>query len=242
MSISLVAVFIPILLMGGIVGRLFREFAVMLSVAIVVSLVVSLTTTPMMCARLLSHAARAAPRPATASASASSTGCCAATTEPVAGCCAISACALIVTAGHHRAQRLSLHRSCPRDSSRSRTPAADRRRSRPIQDTSFQAMQKRHGEFVASSERPGRRPTSSPSPAAAGGGGALEHGADVRVAEAARASARPRPTRSSRAPRQGCRPGPGATLFLQAVQDIRVGGRQQCRSTSTPCRATTSPS
>ena len=52
-SISLVAVFIPILLMGGIVGRLFREFAVTLSVAIGVSLLVSLTTTPMMCAKLL---------------------------------------------------------------------------------------------------------------------------------------------------------------------------------------------
>ncbi len=54
-SISLIAVFIPILMMGGIVGRLFREFAVVLSVAIVLSLVVSLTTTPMMCARLLRH-------------------------------------------------------------------------------------------------------------------------------------------------------------------------------------------
>lgn len=53
MSVSLVAVFIPILLMGGMVGRLFREFAVTLSAAIVVSLVVSLTTTPMMCARFL---------------------------------------------------------------------------------------------------------------------------------------------------------------------------------------------
>src|SRR4029077_19560592 len=53
MSVSLVAVFIPILLMGGIVGRLFREFAVTLSASIGVSLVVSLTTTPMMCARLL---------------------------------------------------------------------------------------------------------------------------------------------------------------------------------------------
>ena len=52
-SISLVAVFIPILLMGGIVGRLFREFAVVLSVAIAFSLVVSLTTTPMMCSLLL---------------------------------------------------------------------------------------------------------------------------------------------------------------------------------------------
>jgi multidrug efflux pump len=53
MSISLVAVFIPLLLMGGVVGRLFREFAVTLSVAIIVSLVVSLTATPSMCAHLL---------------------------------------------------------------------------------------------------------------------------------------------------------------------------------------------
>jgi multidrug efflux pump len=53
MSLSLVAVFIPILLMGGIIGRLFREFAVTLSVTILVSLVVSLTTTPMMCSLLL---------------------------------------------------------------------------------------------------------------------------------------------------------------------------------------------
>jgi multidrug efflux pump len=52
-SLSLVAVFIPILLMGGIVGRLFREFAVVLSTAILVSLFVSLTATPMMCARVL---------------------------------------------------------------------------------------------------------------------------------------------------------------------------------------------
>jgi len=53
MSTSLVAVFIPLLMMGGIVGRLFREFAVTLSVAIGVSLVVSLTTTPTMCAKFL---------------------------------------------------------------------------------------------------------------------------------------------------------------------------------------------
>ncbi len=53
MSLSLIAVFLPILLMGGIVGRLFQEFAVTLSLAILVSLVLSLTTTPMMCAILL---------------------------------------------------------------------------------------------------------------------------------------------------------------------------------------------
>jgi multidrug efflux pump len=53
MSLSLIAVFIPILLMSGIVGRLFREFAITLSIAILISMVVSLTTTPMMCAYVL---------------------------------------------------------------------------------------------------------------------------------------------------------------------------------------------
>ena len=65
MSLSLIAVFLPILLMGGIVGRLFQEFAVTLSMAILVSLVLSLTTTPMMCALLLKPeaAAHAGKRP-----------------------------------------------------------------------------------------------------------------------------------------------------------------------------------
>ncbi len=58
MSTSLIAVFIPILMMGGIVGRLFREFAVTLSVAIGVSLLVSLTTTPMLCAKFLRSSER----------------------------------------------------------------------------------------------------------------------------------------------------------------------------------------
>ena len=63
MSLSLIAVFVPILFMGGIVGRFFREFAVVMSSAILVSMVVSLTTTPMMCAALL----RSAPGPASLS-------------------------------------------------------------------------------------------------------------------------------------------------------------------------------
>ena len=52
-SLSLIAVFVPLLLMGGVVGRLFNEFALTLSVAVMISLVVSLTTTPMMCALIL---------------------------------------------------------------------------------------------------------------------------------------------------------------------------------------------
>src|SRR5207248_9177876 len=53
MSTSLIAVFIPILMMGGIMGRIFREFAITLSVAVAISMVVSLTTTPAMCAKFL---------------------------------------------------------------------------------------------------------------------------------------------------------------------------------------------
>ncbi len=55
LTVSLVAVFIPLLFMGGIVGRMFREFALTLSVAVVTSAIVSLTLTPMMCSRLLRH-------------------------------------------------------------------------------------------------------------------------------------------------------------------------------------------
>src|SRR5262249_11239401 len=59
-SISLIAVFIPVLLMGGLLGRLFREFAVTVSIAILMSTVISLTLTPMMCARLLRDRSRQA--------------------------------------------------------------------------------------------------------------------------------------------------------------------------------------
>ena len=60
LTVSLIAVLIPLLFMGDIVGRLFREFAVTLSVTILVSAVVSLTLTPMMCAKLLQHTTRVA--------------------------------------------------------------------------------------------------------------------------------------------------------------------------------------
>ena len=55
LTVSLIAVFIPLLLMGGVVGRLFREFAITLSMAVIISGVLSLTLTPMMCAQFLHH-------------------------------------------------------------------------------------------------------------------------------------------------------------------------------------------
>ena len=89
MSLSLIAVFIPILLMGGIVGRLFREFAVTLSIAILISMVVSLTTTPMMCAYVLRPHSTARRAVSSAGASAASPPCSASTAAAWAWCCAI---------------------------------------------------------------------------------------------------------------------------------------------------------
>ncbi len=63
MTLSLVAVFIPVLFMGGIVGRLLHEFAVTIGVAILVSGFVSISLTPMLCARWLRHGHAPAPRP-----------------------------------------------------------------------------------------------------------------------------------------------------------------------------------
>ena len=63
LTVSLIAVFIPLLFMTGLVGRMFREFALTLTIAVVVSAVVSLTLTPMMCARLLRHADEAQRQP-----------------------------------------------------------------------------------------------------------------------------------------------------------------------------------
>ena len=91
-SISLVAVFIPVLMMGGIIGRIFNEFAVVVTVAILASAFVSLTLTPMLAAKILPKPERPADRePAGApTSSAASTPCCAATTAPCRSACATS--------------------------------------------------------------------------------------------------------------------------------------------------------
>ena len=116
-SISLIAVFLPILLMGGIVGRLFREFAVTLSMAIMVSLAISLTTTPMMCALMLKPADRQKPKKRTLFDRAH---------DALRANAGMVAAALVAgdpgAAGHHRPERRAYTLSCQRDSSRSRTP------------------------------------------------------------------------------------------------------------------------
>ena len=91
LTVSLIAVLIPLLFMGDIVGRLFREFAVTLSVTILVSAVVSLTLTPMMCAQLLRHTPPERAGPAsTGRPSGSSSGSSRSTARRCAGCCGTS--------------------------------------------------------------------------------------------------------------------------------------------------------
>ena len=89
-SISLIAVFIPLLLMGGIVGRLFREFAITVTAAIVVSVIVSLTLTPMMCSRFLVREPDRTMAASTAPSNGASMRCSTAIAAASTWCCGIS--------------------------------------------------------------------------------------------------------------------------------------------------------
>ena len=123
MSTSLIAVFIPILLMGGIVGKLFREFAVTLSVAIAVSLLVSLTTTPMLCAQFLKSRDESRHGPIYRACERAFTGFITNTPPACAGSCATSSSCFAWSSAPSHSTSIS-SKLCPRASSRSRTQAA----------------------------------------------------------------------------------------------------------------------
>ena len=149
MSTSLIAVFIPILLMGGILGRIFREFAVTLSVAVAISMVVSLTTTPAMCAKFLrSEKGRKHNWLYRASDRGFQCASRRVREEPPLGIAAPTA-----GAGHH-AGHASAWRSIstwpfPRASFRSRTPGASTATREPVENISFQAMWPKVQQYVA---------------------------------------------------------------------------------------------
>ena len=221
MSVSLIAVFIPILLMGGIVGRLFREFAVTLSVAIAVSLVVSLTTTPMMCALFLREGAHER-RNAVARASErvftwlhghyeTSLAWVLRHAALTLGVAALTVCVnvylyTIVPKGFFPVQDTGrLFGSIQAD-----------------QATSFQAMQEK---IAAYADVLGKDPAVANAVGVAGGGQGATNTARMFLAlkplserkiSADEVIARLRPKLAAV---------PGATLYLQGVQDIRVGGR-----------------
>ncbi len=220
-SVSLVVVFIPILLMGGIVGRLFREFAIVLSTAILVSLVVSLTTTPMMCSRLLRHrkpeehgkAYRASEK-----AFAKLLGAYERSLRVVLRHPAITLMVLLFTIAFN----IFLFVIVPKGFFPQQDNGTIMGGIQGAQDASFPVMQSAAARFdnLIKSD-----PAVQNVIAFTGGGGAANSGfiflalkpLEERKARADQIIARLRPKLASV---------PGASLFLQAGQDLRIGGRQ----------------
>ncbi|HEX5129950.1 MAG TPA: efflux RND transporter permease subunit, partial [Usitatibacter sp.] len=226
MSVSLVAVFIPILFMGGIIGRLFREFAVTLSVAIGISLVVSLTTTPMMCSLLL----RARPEKPPGRLARWSQG---AFDRLVAGYGRSLGWALrwplvmMLVLFATVALNFWLYAAVPKGF----FPQQDTGRLigflRADQSISFQAMKDKLDTFV---QIVMKDPAVESVTAFSGGGGSRNR-ANMFVAL--------KPLKEGREPvdrviarlRQATGKEPGANLFLSPIQDLRGGGRQSDAST-----------
>ena len=122
-SFSLIAVFIPLLLMGGIVGRLFREFAMTVTIAVVVSCIVSLTLTPMMCSRFLQPPYAASTGASIGSSRVSSTRCCGGYRADAGHRAAAPVHHAAGLPGDRGADRCSVHRTFRRAFSRRRIPA-----------------------------------------------------------------------------------------------------------------------
>jgi multidrug efflux pump len=223
MSLSLIAVFIPILLMAGIVGRLFREFALTLSIAILVSLVVSLTTTPMLCAFVLGRGPRrhgrlyqASERVFDAMLRVYERTLGVALRHP-----AMVMLTLFVTVGLNYVLFLKIPQGF--------FPQQDTGRliGRIVADQSisFQAMQQKLTQFMDIA----RKDPAMDTIVGFTGGGSTNSGFTF-------ASLKPRSQRDSidrvvaRLARETARV-PGANMFFQPVQDIRVGGRSSSGAT-----------
>jgi multidrug efflux pump len=220
-SISLVAVFLPILLMGGIVGRLFREFAVTLSVAIGVSLLISLTATPMMCARLLRPHSEASRGRLFQASEKGFRAILHGYERSLGWVLRHQRFTILVTLGT-MAATIYLYAKVPKgffpqqDAGRlTGTIQAD-------QDTSFQAMQRKLAQFVDTVMR-------DPDIESANGfvGGGSANSGRMFISLKSRGDRKDRATADQIIARLRGKLAhvPGATLVLQPVQDVRVGGR-----------------
>jgi len=220
-SISLVAVFIPILMMSGIVGRLFREFAVTLSVAIMISLVISLTTTPMMCSRLLKHMDESAHNKLFQASERGFNRVLALYERSlswVLNHSGLTLTVLLLTIGLN----VYLFIVVPKGFFPQQDNGTVFGGIQAEQDISFQAMQAITKQFV---DIVGKDPAVQNAMAFSGGAGAVNTGfiylalkpLNERKISASDVINRLRPQLTSV---------PGATAFLQAGQDLRIGGRQ----------------
>ncbi len=217
-SLSLVAVFIPILLMGGIVGRLFREFSVTLSIAIAVSLLMSLTTTPMMCAHLLRPKGEASHGELYRTSERAFQGIIGAYERSLGWVLKHQPLTLAVTLAT-MAATIFLYAKVPKGFFPQQDSGRLTGSIQADQDTSFQAMQKKLGEFVTTVMR-------DPDVESANGflGGTSNSGR-MFVALKAREKRKATADQVIARLRGKLSHVPGATLVLQPVQDVRVGGR-----------------
>ncbi len=220
-SISLIAVFLPILLMGGIVGRLFREFAVTLSIAIAVSLLISLTATPMMCARLLRPENKASHGRLFQASEKGFKSILHGYERSLGWVLRHQRLTIVVTIAT-MAATIFLYAKVPKgffpqqDAGRlTGTIQAD-------QDTSFQAMQRKLGEFV-------KTVMHDPDIESANGfvGGGSANSGRMFISLKSRGDRKDKATADQIIARLRGKLAhvPGATLVLQPVQDVRVGGR-----------------
>ena len=223
MTVSLAAVFIPVLFMGGIVGRLFHEFAVTIVAAILVSGVVSLTLTPMLCSRLLQAASPLA----------------ATRRKPRERCSNVRGVVYERTlrwsrSQHPRAMLARVRRSCSlrppacsssrrKDSLRATTRACSSRRRRRAPDISFDAMsakqQRSHSRHRLESERRDRRSASLGN----GGSGGLNNGR-ILVALKPQGERPPADAGRERAARRNAAGFTGLKVYVQNQPALRIGG------------------
>jgi multidrug efflux pump len=220
-SLSLIAVFIPILLMGGIVGRLFREFSIVLSVAILISMLVSLTTTPMMCAALLKPRSRPTRRSlVTRLLTWLNRALLAGYRRSLAWALRWQPLVLVALAGVI-ALNIELYQTIPKGF----FPQQDTGRIvgfiRADQATSFQAMQGRLDRFIEIVR-------ADPAVESVTGftGGGTRNSAQMFIALKPLAERQVAADRVVGRLRGRLAREPGASLFMVPVQDIRVGGRQ----------------
>jgi multidrug efflux pump len=224
MSMSLIAVFIPILMMTGIVGRLFREFAVTLSVAIAISLLVSLTATPMMCARLLRAHDEERHGAVYRFSEAVFNLILAGYIKTLGWVLRHQPVMIAVTLGTI-ALTVHLYVIVPKGFFPQQDTGRLTGSIQGDQQTSYQAMRDRLVQFVAAVREDPDVETvlASVGGGGMGGGGSTNTGRmfitlrDGRLLTADEVIARIRRGKASHIP--------GASLFLQAVQDLRIGGR-----------------